>query len=309
MSMPIVPPFAVTASYQKDQMATGTYVQGGSQVFSHLVTPPSSGVAAETSADSAAHAAGFTAYSNASEVQLVTINGSPTGGTFELEWGGQVTSALSNSPTSAQVQTALRALSNVPITTAAINDVQTVSVTGAPTGGTFTLSFSGQTTSGIAFNAIGSVVQTAFLALSSVGAGNATVTGGAGGPYVVTFIGTLAGGARAGITASGASLTGGTSPGVSIVHTTTGAATVYSVAATGSTGGPFTVTFSGKLANENLDQIHPTALALTGGTNPAVVVTTTTGGEAAFTNVALANAHQVDYSFANRLDSGSGNHF
>lgn len=309
MSMPIVPPFAVTASYQKDQMATGTYVQGGSQVFAHLVSPPSSGVAAETAADSAAHAKGFSAYSNASEVQLVTINGSPTGGTFELEWGGKVTGTIAYNATTTTVQTALRALSNIPITTAAINDVQTATITGGPTGGTFTLTFSGQTTSGLAFNATGATVQTAFLALSSVGAGNATVTGGAGGPYVITFVGTLAGAARASITASAGSLTGGTSPGVTIVHTTTGAATVYSVAVTGSTGGPYTVTFSGKLANENLDLIRPTALALTGGTSPTVVVTTTTGGETAFYNQALQNAHQQYDPFINRADSASGNHF
>ena len=59
MSMPIIPPFAIAASYQNSQYATGTYTQGGSQVFSHLVTPPSAGVSAETAADNRAHAQGI----------------------------------------------------------------------------------------------------------------------------------------------------------------------------------------------------------------------------------------------------------
>lgn len=308
MSMPIIPPFAVTASYQKEQMAQGTYVQGGSQVFSHLVSPPTSGVAAETSADTAAHARGFSAYGNSSEVQLVTVSGTPTGGTYQLGWGGQVTSAIAYNATAATVQTALRALSSIPITTAAINDVQTATITGSPTGGTFTLTFGGQTTSALAFNAAASAVQTAFQALSSVGAGNATVTGSNGGPYTITFVGTLAGGARASITAT-PSLTGGTTPGVTIAHPTTGAATVYSVAVSGSTGGPYTVTFSGKLASENLDPIRPTALALTGGTSPTVTVTTNTQGETAFYNQAKVNSYQQFDGLRNQNDSASGNHF
>lgn len=86
----------------------------------------------------------------------------------------------------------------------------TVTITGAPTAGTFTLSVGGQTTAGIAYNAAASAVQAALVALSSVGAGNATVTGSAGGPYSVM----LANGGA--LTGSGAGLTGGTSPAVVI---------------------------------------------------------------------------------------------
>ncbi|MFE7799007.1 hypothetical protein [Nocardia sp. NPDC057440] len=77
----------------------------------------------------------------------------------------------------------------------------TVTIGGSPTGGTFTLSFGGQTTAGIAYNAAASAVDSALELLSSVGTGNATVTGSAGGPYTVTIAtpGTLTG--------SGASLT------------------------------------------------------------------------------------------------------
>ncbi|WP_280389313.1 hypothetical protein [Nocardia wallacei] len=77
----------------------------------------------------------------------------------------------------------------------------TVTITGSPTGGTFTLTVDGQTTTGIAYNAAASAVQSALEALSTVGTGNATVTGSAGGPYSVLL---KSGGSLSG---SGASLT------------------------------------------------------------------------------------------------------
>jgi hypothetical protein len=103
------------------------------------------------------------------------------------------------------------------------SSVQTVSITGTPTSGTFTLSFGGQTTAPIQYNAIASAVQTALQALSSVGAGNATVTGGPGPgtPYVITFAGALAQKAVGAITAVG-SFSGGTSPAINVAQTTPG---------------------------------------------------------------------------------------
>lgn len=103
------------------------------------------------------------------------------------------------------------------------DEVQTATVTGAPTGGTFTLTWNGQTTAAIAYNATAATVQTALAALSNIGAGNVTVTGVAGGPYTVDFVGTLANTDVAQMTAT-ASLTGGTSPGVTIATTTAGGA-------------------------------------------------------------------------------------
>lgn len=81
---------------------------------------------------------------------------------------------------------------------------------GSPSAGNFTLTFKGQTTANIAYNAAASAVQTALIALSTIGAGNVTVSGSAGGPYTVTFTGTLAGDSTDALTGSGASLTGGT---------------------------------------------------------------------------------------------------
>ncbi len=102
------------------------------------------------------------------------------------------------------------------------DDIQTVTITGSPTGGTFSLTFGGQTTSGIAYNALASAVQSALVALSSIGNGNVSVTGNAGGPYTVEFTGTLGYAAQTLMTGNGAGLTGGSSPGVSLAHTQTG---------------------------------------------------------------------------------------
>ncbi|MGH3578737.1 MAG: hypothetical protein ACRDU0_14425, partial [Mycobacterium sp.] len=94
--------------------------------------------------------------------------------------------------------------------------VQQVALTGSPTGGTFTLSFGGQTTTAIAYNASAATVQSALQALSSIGSGNVFVAGAAGGPWTVRFGGSLAGAYQAQLTASGAGLTGGTSPSVAV---------------------------------------------------------------------------------------------
>lgn len=104
---------------------------------------------------------------------------------------------------------------------AVTNEVQTATITGGPTGGTFTLTFSGQTTASIAYNATAAVVQTALEALSNVNPGDIKVTGAAGGPYTLTFGGQYLGDNVASATAT-ASLTGGTTPGVTMATTTAG---------------------------------------------------------------------------------------
>jgi len=109
------------------------------------------------------------------------------------------------------------------------NDSQIVTINGTPTGGTFTLTVGGQTTSGIAYNAAASAVQSALVALSTVGTGNATVTGSAGGPYTVTFINAPAA-LNALMTASGAGLTGGSSPSVTVAANSSGQLATYNVA-------------------------------------------------------------------------------
>ena len=108
------------------------------------------------------------------------------------------------------------------ISTGGTNEVQTITTTGVPTGGTFTLTYAGQTTAPIAYNAASTVVATALTALTSIGTGNVTTSGG---PLptgvVVTFTNALGGSDVATLTAT-SSLTGGTTPTVVITTTTQG---------------------------------------------------------------------------------------
>jgi hypothetical protein len=71
------------------------------------------------------------------------------------------------------------------------NCQQTITLLGTPTSGTWTLSYGGHTTTALAYNSAASIVQSALQALSSIGAGNATVTSPAAFTYLVTFTGAL----------------------------------------------------------------------------------------------------------------------
>ena len=77
------------------------------------------------------------------------------------------------------------------------------------TGGTFTLTWNGQTTAAIAYNATAATVAAALKALSNIGDTDVTVTGPAGGPWVVTFVGALAETNVAQLTGNVASVNGG----------------------------------------------------------------------------------------------------
>ena len=75
------------------------------------------------------------------------------------------------------------------------------------TGGTFTLTYQAKATAAIAWNATALAVQTALAALTTVGMGNVLVTGGVGGPWVVSFVGDLLD-STAALTADGTLLEG-----------------------------------------------------------------------------------------------------
>lgn len=92
------------------------------------------------------------------------------------------------------------------------NAVQTLEIGisgGVPSGGTFTLTFNGQTTGPIAYNATAATIQTALLALSSIGSGNVACTGTNinSRPVRVVFQAALGNAAQPAITANGAGLT------------------------------------------------------------------------------------------------------
>ncbi len=79
---------------------------------------------------------------------------------------------------------------STPITPLAVNEIQTLTLTA--TEGTFTLSFEGEASAAVPFNAEASELRTALEAIPAIGAGDVTVTGPAGGPYAIEFVGALA---------------------------------------------------------------------------------------------------------------------
>jgi hypothetical protein len=93
---------------------------------------------------------------------------------------------------------------------AAKNSAQRVYLPGPPTGGNFTLTFEGQTTGNIAYNASAATVTTAIEALSTIGAGNTTVTAdNVNGTWIIEFTGaSFAGKYQPTFTATNVSLTG-----------------------------------------------------------------------------------------------------
>lgn len=79
-------------------------------------------------------------YRDGNKVQVITINGTPTGGTFTITIGGATTTGLAYNATGATVQTAVRAL-NVPAPYGfGGNPALTATVTGSA-GGPYTLTF------------------------------------------------------------------------------------------------------------------------------------------------------------------------
>jgi hypothetical protein len=102
-------------------------------------------------------------------------------------------------------------------------DVQTVSISGTPTGGSFPLAFGGDAVS-LAYNTNAATMQSTLQGMPTIGASNVTCSGGPlpGTAIICTFAGSLNSGQQSLMTTSSASLTGGTSPTVSVAHTTPG---------------------------------------------------------------------------------------
>ena len=133
---------------------------------------------------------------------------------FTADLGGSNVGAVTTSATWSAAQGSFYlTVTESTVGSAAVNEVQVVTLTGGATGGTFTLTYSGQTTSAIAYNASAATVDAALEALSNIGAGDVSVAGSAGGPWTVTFATALAATNVAEMTASGASLTGGSTQG------------------------------------------------------------------------------------------------
>lgn len=127
------------------------------------------------------------------------------------------------------------------------SEVKTITITNSPTGGTWSwVDATYGTVSGLAYNISAASLQTALE--TPYGAGNVTVAGSAGGPFTVTFGGTLAHVNIPDTTFVNTTLTGGNAT-VAVTTTTQGSpgtSEVQTITFYGSpTGGTFTVTFNG----------------------------------------------------------------
>ena len=100
------------------------------------------------------------------------------------------------------------------------NEIQRLTVTGTPTGGTLKITWGGQETGTIVYNATATIVLTALEALSNIGIGDVSVSGGPwpSAPIDVKFIGANANTDVGAITLTTNSLTGGTSPSLTITE-------------------------------------------------------------------------------------------
>ncbi|HEY5311398.1 MAG TPA: autotransporter-associated beta strand repeat-containing protein, partial [Pirellulales bacterium] len=180
------------------------------------------------------------------------------GDLYVAAYGGYVNEFSAATPLSVPA-----ALANTGIGTGVANgNVLTQTVTVQASAGNFTLTYGGQTTvTPLAFNASAATVQTALQGLSSVGAGNATVTsssttsfGNTNTTYTVTFAGTITAGTVLPIvgTSSGLALAGGSASvavsgvgGANTVSENTPANTLQTVTLTLTTAGTFTLGFDG----------------------------------------------------------------
>jgi hypothetical protein len=191
----------------------------------------------------------------------------------------------------------------------AVSEIQVFSISGALSG-TFTLSYQGQTTSTIPYNAAATTVQSALRALSTIGAGNVSVAGSAGGPYTITFTGSLAN-TPVGLISADTSALVGVTPTISTATITTSQVAVNEVQRVTITGSPtsgwFYLTFAGHvtgpipynataIAVQQALQALPSIGSIPGGewgSSANVVVTGSNGGPYDVTFVGQLAAQDV----------------
>jgi len=155
------------------------------------------------------------------ETRVYKITNRQNETTLDLQHSPDVTESADN--LKFRVQRAPKVLDPAGLVT---GEVQTVAITGTPTGGTFRLTFRGQQTSALAYNIAPSALETALEALSTIGADNVVCGGTADSDpdtaITVTFQEDLVGIDVPTMTLTNNSLTGGSTPSVTITETTKG---------------------------------------------------------------------------------------
>lgn len=205
------------------------------------------------------------------EVQTVAITGDPTGGTFTLTFGGDTTANIDFDATAAELQAALEALdtietSNVSVTKA--RSIWNLTTAAGADAGTFRIEVIrngvSATTSALAYNVSTTDMQTALVALSTVGTGGVAVTGSAGSAYRLGFLASL-GDLEVRILED------------SVIDSPVWEGGYYAAA---SDVGTYQVTFQNALGYQNVAAMTANAAGFTGGTTPGVTIATLTAGSA-----------------------------
>lgn len=203
---------------------------------------------------------------------------------------------------------------------AAMNEQQTITLLGTITGGTFTLTFNGQTTSTLAYNAANTDVQSALQALTTIGAGNATVSGSSGGPWIVTFTSALAGAEQPLIIGDATSLTSTPAITVTEIRAAGGYDTVVRIDATGIlySATQYSVVFGGSIGNlinigdsaGTVETAINTALnesyAWTSVTSPVPPTVSVSSPSANIYDIDFSGPFLADKNLTSMLNSGGG---
>jgi len=324
-------------------VTTGFELDAGDEVFVEIDDPSKISVISSPSQN---------------QKQTVSISGSGAGDTFKLTFKGETTAAIAQNADAAAVESALEALSSVaaadvgvtggpgpgtdwvvewtgqyqkvnqPLMTvseAGRNEKQTVSITSTADNGTFTLTYESQTTVPLDYDAIAADVESALEALSTIGSGNVSVTGGPGPStdWVVEFVGSLARTDLNALTGDGSGAGRNEKQTVSIDNATTSGhlhltyeaqttgeiahnasaadvkAALEALSTVGSgnvdvTGGPgpttdWVVEFKGTLGNQDLNPMTGDGTALVGGST-TVTITETQAGVTAVIGVSETQA-------------------
>lgn len=197
------------------------------------------------------------------EVQTISIDA--TGGDYTVTGNALTTAALAYNASAATVQAALRGLggSYANVVVSKSQNRYTLTEAAGTDGGTFDLRvIRGGVTrmvAGLAWDAAAATIQAALVALDTIGATGATVSGSAGGPYTITFLPTL----------------GDVTLEVANDLTTDGGVPEGGIALANLAGGAYVVTFPA--GTGNVTALTTTATGLTGGASTATVASPTAG--------------------------------
>ncbi len=204
------------------------------------------------------------------EVQVITITGSPTGGTFTITFQGQTTAGVAYNASSATLQTALEALSNI-----APGDITVTGSAGGPYTVTFLATYAAtdvQQMTGSGASLTGGAVTVITTQEAAAGVNEKQQVEIVGTPTGGTFTLTFNAETTAGIAYNAAA---------SAVQTALeGLATPVpgDVSVSGDAAGPWLVTFTGAYAATNVAIMTGSGASLTGaGTQTLTQATSTTG--------------------------------